>query len=183
MINCVKSVNINKDIGINRIYLMSFLTGLVSFLFLYLPFSMAHSTHDVKDHGFLPLVIILFFLPAIHRLMHIVPLLLTNKRLRMKFKFKRRLIPTFVYQCKSTLSKQTSLLMALSPTLFITLPGLVMGYVLPDYFAYFVLFSAVNIGLSFSDFLYIHYFMKAPRKCIIENAKEGYDILVQQKNA
>lgn len=180
MMNCWKSVNIHKEFGLNRIYLMSFLTGLLSFLLLYLLFSMYHGTHEMKDHGFLPLLIILFFLPSIHRLMHILPLALFYKRFKVKFKFRKRFIPTFSYQCMSMLSKKTSIMMALSPTLFITFPALVMSCVFPNHFAYLVIFAAVNIGLSFSDFLYLNYFARAPRKCLIENAKEGYDILIRQ---
>lgn len=179
--NCWKTVNINKEFGINRVYLMSFLTGLLSFLVLYLPFSILHGTHDVRDHGFLPLLVILFFLPSMHRLMHILPLLLFYKRIRVKFKIKNRFTPTFSYQCKSKLSKQTSILIAIAPTFFITLPALMMSVVFPGYFAYLVIFASVNIGLSFSDFLYLNQFIRAPRKCVIENAKEGYDILVRNQ--
>ncbi|MFG6116261.1 DUF3267 domain-containing protein [Halobacillus sp. MO56] len=181
--NCWKTVNITKDFGNNRIYLTSFLTGLLAFLILYLPFSLLHLTHDVKDHGLLPLLVILFFLPSLHRMMHILPLVLANKRVRVKWKFRRRLIPTFDYRCQSKLSKKTSIFMALAPTLFITLPGLAMSYVFPGYFAYFVLFSAVNIGLSFTDYLYLNQFIRAPRRCVIENAKDGYDILIKRKSS
>ncbi|MCA0983890.1 DUF3267 domain-containing protein [Halobacillus yeomjeoni] len=183
MMNCWKSVNINKEFGLNRVYLMSFLTGLLSFLLLYLPFAMLHGTHDMNDHGFLPLLVILFCLPSMHRLMHILPLALFYKKFKVNFKFKKRFVPTFTYQCKSKLSKKTSIIMALAPTVFITMPALVMSLVFPHYFAYLILFAAVNIGLSFSDFLYLNHFAKAPRKCVIENAKEGYDILIQQREA
>ncbi|WP_082234715.1 DUF3267 domain-containing protein [Halobacillus massiliensis] len=178
--NCWKSINIQKEFGLNRVYLMSFLTALLSFLILYLPFSIIHGTHDVKDHGFLPLLIILFFLPAIHRLMHILPLILFYKKIKVQFRSKNRLTPTFSYQCKSKLSKQVSIIMALAPTLLITLPALMMGYVFPSYFAYLIIFASVNIGLSFTDFLYLNQFMRAPRRCVIENAKGGYDILIRR---
>ncbi|RWZ55228.1 DUF3267 domain-containing protein [Halobacillus fulvus] len=179
MMNCWKTVNINKEFGLNRVYFLSFLTGLLSFILLYLPVSMFHGTHDMNDHGFLPLLIILFFLPSMHRLMHILPLAMVYKKFHVQFKFRKRIIPTFTYQCKSKLSKKTSIMMALSPTFLITVPALVASSVFPNYYAYFIIFAAVNIGLSFSDFLYLNYFAKAPKKCIIENAKEGYDILVR----
>ncbi|WP_173917015.1 DUF3267 domain-containing protein [Halobacillus sp. Marseille-Q1614] len=179
--NCWKSVNINKEFGLNRVYLMSLLTALLSFLLLYLPFSIMHGTHNLKDHGFLPLLVILFFLPAMHRLMHILPLILFYKKVRVQFRSKNRLTPTFSYQCKSKLSKQVSIVMALAPTFLITLPALMMSFVFPNYFAYLIIFASVNIGLSFSDFLYLNQFMKAPRQCVIENAKDGYDILVRRQ--
>lgn len=181
--NCWKSVNINKEFGLNRLLLMSFMTGLLSFLLLYLPFSMIHGSHDVNDRGFLPFLLLMFFLPSIHRLMHMLPLILSYKRLHVKFRVKKRCVPTFTYQCKTKLSKQTSIAMALAPTMLITFPALIMGYMFPHYFAYFVLLASVNIGLSFPDYLYLNHFAKAPKKCLIENAKEGYDILIHQPKA
>ncbi|UOR13210.1 DUF3267 domain-containing protein [Halobacillus amylolyticus] len=178
--NCWKTVDINKEFGPNRINLLSLLTGLMSFLIIYLPFSIIHGTHELKDHGFVPLMMILFLLPAMHRLMHILPLVLLYKRVRVTFKFRKRFTPTFTYQCTSKLSKQTSIIMALAPTFLITMPALMMSFIFPGYFAYLVLFAAVNIGLSFSDFLYLNQFARAPRRCVISNSKSGYDILIQR---
>ncbi|SDJ43097.1 DUF3267 domain-containing protein [Salimicrobium halophilum] len=183
MMNCWKSVNINKEFGLNRIYLFSVLIGLLSFLFLFIPLSMYHGTNDVKDYGLLPVVVVLFLLPLLHRLMHMLPLMLTYKRMKVFFKFRRRFFPTFFYQCKSKLSKRTSILMALGPTLFITIPSYMMAFMFPDYFVYFMIITSVNVAMSFTDFLYLYHFMKAPRRCIIENAKDGYDILIHRKEA
>lgn len=71
--------------------------------------------------------------------------------------------------------------MAMAPTFFITTPALMMSFVFPGYFAYLVILASVNIGLSFSDFLYLNQFMRAPRQCVIENAKDGYDILIRNQ--
>ncbi|UOQ43511.1 DUF3267 domain-containing protein [Halobacillus salinarum] len=181
--NCWKTININKEFGLNRVYLMSFLTGLLSFLLLYIPFSMIHGTHTMKDHGVLPILIILLFLPTMHRLMHILPLVLFYKRLKVRFRVRGQMVPTFTYQCKSKMSKHTSIVMAMAPTFLLTVPALFMSCVFPNHYAYFVLFAAVNIGFSFTDFLYLNQFIRAPRRCVIENANDGYDILIQQRKA
>ncbi|WP_240339760.1 DUF3267 domain-containing protein [Halobacillus ihumii] len=178
--NCWKSVNINKEFGFNRVCLLSLLTGLMSFLVIYLPLSIIHKTTQMIDLGFIPLLIGLFLLPAIHRLMHILPLVLLYKRVRVTFKFRNRITPTFTYQCTSKLSKQTSIIMAMAPTLLITVPALMMSVIFPGYFAYLVIFAAVNIGLSLPDFLYLNQFARAPRRCVIANSKNGYDILIQR---
>ncbi|KGX92603.1 hypothetical protein N781_14830 [Pontibacillus halophilus JSM 076056 = DSM 19796] len=178
-LNCWKTVNINKDFGSDRIFMVSFLLGTFSFMFLYVPFSMIHHQPALEDHGLLPLALALFLLPSIHKLTHILPLVLLNKRVRVQWKFKRGFLPTFRYRANSALSKKTSILMALAPTLLLTIPGLIACYVFPNYFAYILLFTCINIGLSFFDFLCVRHFLRAPRKCIIENAKDGYDILIQ----
>lgn len=178
--NCWKSVNITKELGVSRIYMMSLLLGLMSFIILYLPISMYHHSHSVKDYGILPLFFVLFFLPTIHKLMHIIPLLLMYKRVRIEWRLVKGIMPTFSYRTMSVLSKRTSILMAIAPTVFLTIPAIISSGVFPSFFTYFLIFSAVNIGLSFTDFLYVNQFLKAPRKCIIENAREGFDILIKR---
>ncbi|WP_240795539.1 DUF3267 domain-containing protein [Aquibacillus halophilus] len=176
--NCWKTVNITREFGLNRIYLISLLTGLLSFIFLYLPYSIVHQTIELKDHGLVPLLISLLLLPMFHKLTHVLPVFLINKRLKINWRFKIGIFPTFLFTTKTKMSKRTSIFILLAPTVLITVPGLFSSYLFADYYAYFVLFTAVNIGLSFTDFLYTKQLLKAPKKCVIENAKDGYDILV-----
>lgn len=164
--NCWKTFNANKEFGLNRIFIMSFLLALLSFIFLYLPFSIIHHATYVEEQGLIPLLLGLILLPACHKLMHILPLILANKRIKIKWKFKKRLFPIFAFKTKSKLSKKISLFAFLAPTLFITLPGIVTSFVFIDYFAYILLFTAVNIGLSFTDFLYVNQLIKAPKQCV-----------------
>ncbi|WP_226038021.1 DUF3267 domain-containing protein [Aquibacillus saliphilus] len=176
--NCWKTVNVTREFGLNRIYLISLLTGLMSFIFLYLPFSIVHQTNELKDHGLLPLLIGLILLPMVHKLTHILPLFLVKKRLKMNWRFKIGLFPTFSFLTNKRMSKKTSITILLAPTVLITIPGLISSYLFAEYHAYILLFTSVNIGLSFTDFLYTSHIIKAPKKCIIENAKNGYDILI-----
>ncbi len=176
--NCWKTINLYKEFGINRIYILSMLTGMMAFIFFYLIFSMIHEAGTVKDHGIIPLIVGLIFLPTIHKLTHILPLILTNKRVKINWKMKLGLFPTFSFRTRSKMSKATSLFILLAPALLVTAAGLVSSYVFISYYVYFLLFLSVNIALSFTDFLYASHVVKAPRKCIIENAKDGYDILI-----
>ncbi|MDL4842754.1 DUF3267 domain-containing protein [Aquibacillus rhizosphaerae] len=176
--NCWKTVNVNREVGINRIYLISLLLGLLSFIFLYIPFSIIHQSNNFKDHGIFPLLIGLALLPLVHKLTHILPLILTNKKVKIKWRLKSKFFPVFFLSTKTKMSKQTSIFTLLAPTLFLTIPGLISSYLFVDYFAYFLIFTAVNIGLSFTDFIYASKFLSAPRKCIVENDDDGYDILV-----
>ncbi|WP_186579168.1 DUF3267 domain-containing protein [Aquibacillus kalidii] len=177
--NCWKTINVTRQVGINRIYLFSLIMLLLSFIFLYLPFSIIHQSHDIRDHGMFPLIIGLILLPLAHKLMHILPLLLVNRRIKFKCSMKNSFIPNISLLSRAKMSKNMVCFVLLAPTLFLTIPGLISSYLFADYYVYFLIFTSFNIGLSFTDFLYTKHLLEAPKKCIIENAGDGYDILVQ----
>ncbi|QDP39721.1 DUF3267 domain-containing protein [Radiobacillus deserti] len=176
--NCWKSINLSKEFGSNRIYLISMIVGLLSFIILYLPFSIIHHSSNVKDYGLFPLLFGLLILPLAHKVAHLVPLLVMNKKIKIKWKNKKKNLPNFSFRTHGKMSKNTSLFVLLSPTVLITIPCIVGGYFIPDFFAYFVLFAAINITFSLEDFLYAAYLVKAPKRCVIDNAQDGYDILI-----
>ncbi|GGM25506.1 putative membrane protein YhaJ [Paraliobacillus quinghaiensis] len=178
--NCWKTVNVQREIGINRIYLISFLVGLLSFILLYLPFSIVHQTSNVKDHGIFPLLIGLLLLPVVHKFVHFIPLLLTNRTFKFNCRLHKKTFPIIKVLLRAKMSKRTSIITLLAPTIFLTIPGLVASYFFGEYFVYFLIISAVNIGLSYTDFIYTGQFIRAPRKCIVVNDGTGYDILISR---
>ncbi|ASN06592.1 DUF3267 domain-containing protein [Virgibacillus necropolis] len=180
--NCWKSINFTKEFGTNRLYFLSFLIGLLSFVFLFVPFSSIHGTSHVNEFGIVPLLGLVILMPTIHSFMHILPLIMMNKRTKIYFNLKKSIIPTCRYHAKTFLSKPMSLMMAIAPTLFITIPGIFASLVFVDYYVYILLFTAIHIGASFTDFLYTLHIIKAPRRAFIESENEGFAILVKAKN-
>jgi hypothetical protein len=178
MHSCWKTVNITREFGSGRIYISSCLFGVFAFILLFLPYSLLHQNNAIVDHGFLPVLLMLIVLPMVHNLTHVIPLILFNKKVKIRWRFELGFIPTFSFQPKKSLSKTGSILVWLAPTILLTIPGLIGGSVLPNYYPYVILFIAINIGMSFKDFIYVKHFLKAPKKCLIEKAKEGFDILV-----
>lgn len=177
--NCWKSVNISHDYGSSRVQLMSIILGLVSFLVLYVPFSMYHSVGKIHENGIYLFLIALFLLPSMHKLTHILPAIMLYKRLQVKFKWKNIMFLTLCYKLESPLTKFSSIFLALGPSILLTLPLLIMANLFIGYMPYLMLLASFNIALSFTDFLYVHHFFKAPKRCIIEEAKDGYDILIK----
>ncbi len=178
MMNCWKTVNLEREVGINRIYIFSFLNGFLSFIFLFIPFSIFHQTSNMKDHGIFPFIVSLILLPFAHKLFHYVPLLLTNRSFKIKWRINKRKFPMISILSTAKMSKLTSIISLLSPTLFITLPCLIASYLFPNYFAYFLIYASINIGLSSTDYIYMIRFLRAPKKCIVENDGSSYDILI-----
>ncbi|WP_163971340.1 DUF3267 domain-containing protein [Oceanobacillus halotolerans] len=177
--NCWKSINLKKEYGHNRIYLVSFLIGLVSFLVLNVPFSIIHGSVVMNDVGFFFFIIALFFLPTMHSIMHILPLIVMNKRAKLLYNMKLKFVPVFYFYTKAHLKKSTSLIVTLAPTLLITIPGLIASYVFANSYIYILLLTCVHIAISFTDYLYVLHILKAPKKAIIENGQNGFDILIQ----
>lgn len=180
--NCWKSINLAKDFGRNRLFLMSSLITLFSFILLYVVITMAQgSTAKVSEIGILPFFLFLMLLPMVHSSMHILPLILMNKRMKIVFKFKNRCFPVFYYYTKYHLTKKAYLLATIAPTALLTIPGVVASYYFYSYSVYILLLTSVNIGIAFIDLLYICQLWKAPKCSLIENNEDGngLDILIQ----
>lgn len=177
--NCWKSVNITREFGMNRLYMVSFILGLLSFIFLYVPFSIFHGDIHVNESGIIPLFIGLIFLPTIHTFMHILPLIIMNKRVKLKYKKSKKVLSLFTYYTKGHVTKKATLAALLTPTVFITIPGVIASYIFADYYVYLLLFTAVHIGMSFIDFLSVLYIAKAPKAAFVENSNNGFDILIK----
>ncbi len=177
--NCWKSVNITKEFGQNRLSIISFMLGLISFIFLYVPLSIVHSNVHVNESGILPLIAGLIMLPVLHTLMHILPLIIMNKRVKLIYKKRNSFLPLFTYYTKAQVTKKVALAVMLAPTLFITVPGMVASYLFADFYVYLLLLTSVHIGMSFTDILYARYISKAPKASFIENDNYGVDILIK----
>ncbi|SFA81399.1 Putative zincin peptidase [Lentibacillus halodurans] len=180
--NCWQNINFNKEFGINRLYLQSFLIGLLMFILLYIPFSVKHGTTDLEESGIIPLMIALFLLPIIHSFMHILPLIIMNKRARLIYRRNAIWFPIINYYTKKHLSKKASLLAAIAPTLLITIPGIMAIYLFSEYYIYFLIFTSAHAAMTFTDFLYIIYISKAPKRSYIENSTNEITILVSSDN-
>ncbi|MFC4403176.1 DUF3267 domain-containing protein [Gracilibacillus xinjiangensis] len=178
--NCWDTINVEKKLGVSRIIILSLIFGLLSFITLYLPFTFIHTKAVIQDYGFIPLLAGLAILPILHKLFHVIPLKISNKQLKITWAFALYFIP-YLKVCSNTKTSKPILLIALvAPTIFITIPCIIAGYLYPSYYPYLLLYGAVNLSLSYVDFIYIKHLWKAPKKCIISNDEQGYDILIKR---
>lgn len=175
--NCWKSINLNKEFGLKRLYFLSFFIGLLAFIFMYVPVSIKHGEHHVNESGTLFFLAALILLPIVHTAMHILPLLFMNKRVKLKYQV--RYFPCITYYTHSYLTRKASLFVALFPTFVLTIPGIAAGYAFPEYDAWILILSSIHIGISFSDFVLVKQIIQAPKRSVIESGKEGIDILLK----
>lgn len=176
---CWKSINVYKDFGISWLYLISLFITLLSFSIMFIPLSIIHTSEIVQELGVLYLLMALLLLPIIHSFMHILPLMVMHKHTRLALSTKHKCLPTVHYYTEKYLTKGDFLVVAIAPTVLITIPGIIASYVVADYYVYILLFTSIHIGITFQDFLYISHLTKAPKKSFVENGSAGFNILIK----
>ncbi|GAB4073908.1 DUF3267 domain-containing protein [Barrientosiimonas marina] len=180
--NCWKIINLDKKFGMNRLHSQSLLIGLLTFIFLYIPLSVKHGTANLNESGIIPFILAILFLPAMHTFVHMLPLMILNKRTRLIYKRNMIFFPVTNYYTKKYLTKKASLLATAAPTLLITIPGILGSWLFSTYYVYFLIFTAAHIALSFKDILYMAYISKSPKHAYIENSSDEIVILVNRND-
>ncbi|SHG66856.1 DUF3267 domain-containing protein [Ornithinibacillus halophilus] len=180
--NCWKSINLEKEYGRQWLKYISFLISLLTFITLYVPFSIIHGETNTNDSGIVYFIIALITLPILHTLSHMMPLIIAKKPVKMVFHKNRNRTPVLTYCTNAHISKTMSLLVAIAPTFFITLPGIMMSWLVVDYYVYTLILTSIHVGMTYVDFLYIHHIAKAPKKSFVENGNNGFDILLKESS-
>ncbi|HHY74450.1 MAG TPA: DUF3267 domain-containing protein [Bacillus bacterium] len=179
--NCWKTINLSRDLGNQRLIVVSMFVMLPAFIMMYVPLSIINeSTHLNDDYMLLFLICLLLLIP-IHLVCHAIPAWLTGQRIKVRFYFNSRFLPIFTIQYNHQLPRNIKIASILAPTVFITCPLIFCSIIYPQFMHYFSIIAAINIGLSVSDIIYLMILIKAPKKSMIEHTRNSFDILVHNK--
>ncbi|MUK90076.1 DUF3267 domain-containing protein [Ornithinibacillus sp. L9] len=179
--NCLKSINLHKEYGKQWIRFISCLTGLLAFVFMYVPATIIHGGNQVNESGVFYLIIALIFLLPLHSFVHKLPLLMVKKKNSTKNIKKKSKRITNRYP-HIQLSKMHFLLVALAPTIIVTIPGILASFLIPEFYVFILIFTSIHIGITFIDFIYIFHIARAPKEAFVENGNEGFHILLKASN-
>lgn len=180
--NCWKTINLSRDLGNQRLKVVSLLVMITAFIIIYVPLSIINQDVHLNDDYLHLFLICLFLLIPIHLVCHAIPVWLTGQRIKVKVSLKSRVLPILGIEYNHSLSRNIKIASFLAPTLVMTCPLLYYSVACPQYMHYFSIIAAVNIGLSVTDMIYFAILIKAPRKCIIEHTKHSFDILIHMKH-
>lgn len=175
---CWKSINIDRHYGTKWVNLISTFITIITFIILNVPFSIMHQGNNITDKGIVYLLLAIILLPSLHSFMHILPLIIQNRRINLIVNRKKAL-PIYTFYTDAHISKNAFLLSTITPTLTITIPGLILAFLFPGLYVYFLIVTSINIGMSFLDFVTIRHLLKAPKHAVIEKDNEGFDILLK----
>ncbi len=178
--NCWKSIYLNREFGTHRLTIFSTLLTLLYFIAFYLVFSMLYPTTKHAIVPILPFLGSLAVLFPIHKLIHWLPLTLAGLKATMKLEKGLVLVPMMRCETCSPISRNLFLVAALSPAFIITAAAITASVYLPSYVSFFSILAAINLGFSFSDFLYASQVLRAPKNAYVEDRSEGFHILIKR---
>ncbi|MDR0136320.1 DUF3267 domain-containing protein [Metabacillus idriensis] len=177
--NCWKTINLSKDYGFHRLFIVSVLTMMITFISIYLPLVVVFpSIHLKEDHFFLLLLFIICIVPC-HKLLHAMPLWMYGYRVSLKLKF-QSYMPILFLKTNCNVSKASMTLSLLTPFVIVTAVMIAGLMHFPAYLHYFCLAIAFHTGLCVTDFIFLSQLSKAPKACFIEEADESFEILFQK---
>ena len=155
------------------------LLTLLYFIAFYLVFSLLYPTTKHAIVPILPFLGSLAVLFPIHKIIHWLPLTLAGLKATMKFE-KGTMIPMMRCETCSPISRNLFLIAALSPAVIITVAAIVASVYMPTYVSFFSILAAINLGFSFSDFIYASQVLRAPKHAYVEDRSEGFHILIKR---
>ncbi|MFD2443102.1 DUF3267 domain-containing protein [Bacillus sp. CGMCC 1.16607] len=175
--NCWRTINIAKQYGSQRLFILSSLTMLFSFIILYVPVTYLTEL-PLKSNYFFLLLLSIFFLYPIHKLFHYLPIAHLGERVNKSFEMYGSILPIIHIRVHEPIRKWTFLLALFFPFIII---GLLISFgfiFFPNYSHYFTILLSFHIGLCVSDFIRAKNILFAPNHSFIEENDEGFEILV-----
>lgn len=179
MMTCWKTINLSRDIGLNRIIFISMITMILAFILTYLPINLLYPKVHLKDGHFLLFIFLLISMVPFHKFLHTLPLLISGSRVSINIKF-YHLLPSIQLRACQGIKKHCMIFSLLTPFLSFTLFFLFGCLYFPTYMHYFSIAMAFHLGLCVPDFLFLKQLLLAPKTCFIEEFEDGYEILVQK---
>lgn len=178
--NCWKTVNFTKQYGSQRIFIMSSLTMLLTFIFFFVPAQYLFETTSFHDNYFILLVVCIWLMYPLHKLFHYLPIVHLGSKVKKVFSLKYGFLPIIQVKISEPISKWLFIIALFTP--FIVINCVLIGacFIFPHYVHYFTILLAFHVGLCFSDMIYAKNVLSAPTHSYIEENDDGIEILLQK---
>lgn len=180
--HCWKTINVKKQYGHDRLYMISALIALGVFMSFYIILNIMYSD-PLSDKNFLLFITAIIAIYPLHKLFHFLPLLGCRKCIRLIVKKRLKIFPMISLHINEPVPKIRFLLTLLSPFLFINTVIIVSSMLMPSYSHYFAVLLAYHCGLCLTDLIYIRNLAHSPKDALIEETETGFEILVPEAMA
>lgn len=176
--NCWKTINISKQYGSQRLFILSLLTTLLTFIILYVSVTYLFMSTSLYDNYFYLLLIAIWLMHPLHKFIHLLPLLHLGERVKKTISFKYILFPIINIRIHDPIPKWLFFITLFAPLFGISVL-LITGFILyPHYVHYLTILLAYHIGLCVPDFINAKNALFAPKNSFIEENDDGFEILV-----
>ena len=177
--HCWKTINVKKQYGLDRLYIMSALMALGVFMSFYIVLNILYSD-PLSDKNFLLFILAILAIYPLHKLFHFLPLVGCHKCIKLIIKKSFKIFPVVSLHIKEPVSKKRFLFTLLSPFLLINSLIILLSILMPIYSHYFAMLLAYHCGLCLTDLIYIRNLAHSPKDALIEETETGYEILVPE---
>lgn len=175
--HCWKTINIEREYGTARLYILACIVFILVFCFSYIALSFQFIARHEAHHLWVFTLLIPFIYP-IHKALHYFALFKYRKSVDIHFKIRYIFIPIVHMQLQQSISKKMYIFTLLTPFFLVNTALVVGGLYMPQYAHYFSFLLAFHSSVCLMDILYVKHLMSAPKNAIIEETPKGYEILV-----
>lgn len=175
---CWKSINLNQKYGNQRIFIISILIMLLSFITIYTFISLGNTTEQLRDDYDLIFLGGIIMIYPIHKFLHLLPLLFVAKKIKVQSRRPYKFLPVIDIQVKDPISKWLFLLSLLTPFVIISSTLLFFTIIQPLYSHYFTILLSIHIGICVPDFITFRSILHSPQNSYVEESEEDLKILI-----
>ena len=175
--HCWKTINIEREYGTTRLFLLGIMLFVLVFCFSYIAFSFNFNGQHIDRYLWLVFLVIPFLYP-LHKFLHYIALFQYKKSLILRLKVQYYFIPVIRMRLENGIPKKSYIFALVTPFIIINTCLVIGGFSIPQYAHYFSGLLALHCSICLMDFLYVKNLMSAPNNAIIEETPRGYEILV-----
>jgi hypothetical protein len=180
--HCWKTINVKKQYGFDRLFMISALIGVAVFISFYIALNIVYSD-PLSDQYFLLFMLAILGIYPLHKLCHFIPLFGCRKCIRPILKKQLGLMPVINLKIAEPVAKKRFILTLVSPFLLINSAIIIFSFLMPAFSHYFAMLLAYHCSLCVPDLVYMRNLARSPKHALIEETDTGFEILVPQPMA
>lgn len=175
--NCWKTINVKKQYGFERIFLLSSIAVLAVFTVFHIIVGMFEGV-SFSDRLFPLFTAGLFLIYPVHKALHFIPLIRYRDHVDFSVKKLFNFVPVISLFVKEPVPKTNFTVSLLLPFVLLNTALLAGAYVFPAFSHYFSILLAFHCGLCLIDLIYVKHLHRSPKTCLVEETTNGYEILI-----
>ena len=175
--HCWKTINVKKQYGFDRLFMISALFGIAVFMASYIGLAIAYAT-PLSDQYFPLFILALLAIYPIHKVLHFLPMIGCHKSLKLIIRKQMKICPAILLYINEPVPKVRFLLSLATPFFVLNTAIITLSILMPAFSHYFAMLLAYHCALCLTDIIYLRNLVRSPKYALIEETDTGFEILV-----
>ncbi|MEH7126098.1 DUF3267 domain-containing protein [Bacillus sp. JJ1503] len=180
--NSWKTINFSRQYGSHRLFILSSLTMLLTFIFVYVPAQFLFNAHSFYDNYFYLFILGLWLIYPLHKFFHYLPLAHHVNKVKKELSIKYGILPVIHIKVFEPIPKWQFIFALFAPFIVINSILIFACYMYPHYLHYITIILAFHAGLCLPDFICAKNVLFAPNCSYIEENDDGIEILLHKND-